>query len=88
MITNADGASYTLLAAEAGEPVPWTKPDDLPYDPNKPLPKLGGLFSDGYHVVFCDGSVRFVKHKFNEKIMRWLITYDDGQPARFEDLNR
>src|SRR5437868_1562092 len=27
-----DGTSNTVLVVEAGEPVPWTKPQDLPYD--------------------------------------------------------
>src|SRR5579884_1999159 len=29
-----DGSSNTLLVVEAGPPVPWTKPDDLLYDPD------------------------------------------------------
>src|SRR2546430_1113440 len=28
-----DGTSNTLLIVEAGEAVPWTKPDELPYNP-------------------------------------------------------
>src|SRR5262249_4311040 len=39
-----DGTSFTLLLAEGGEAVPWTKPQDLEYDAKKPLPKLGGIF--------------------------------------------
>src|SRR5262249_598312 len=39
-----DGTSNTILVAEAGEAIPWSKPGDLRYDPNGPLPKLGGLF--------------------------------------------
>src|SRR5439155_13938759 len=35
-----DGTSNTLMVAEAAEPVPWTKPDDLPFDPKKPPPAL------------------------------------------------
>ena len=37
-----DGTSNTIMVAEAGEAVPWTKPDDLPYDGLMALPKLGG----------------------------------------------
>src|SRR5262249_36319169 len=35
-----DGASNTILLAEAAEAVPWTKPGDLHYEPDLPLPKL------------------------------------------------
>jgi RNA polymerase sigma factor (sigma-70 family) len=74
-----DGLSNTLLVVEAGEAVPWTKPADLPYDPEKPLPKLGGLFPDGFHAALCDGSVHFLKKKdYDEKTMRAAITRNDG----------
>ena len=36
---------------EAAKAVPWTKPEDVPYDPKGPLPKLGGLFKDGAQIV-------------------------------------
>jgi hypothetical protein len=55
-----DGTANTFLVAEAGAAVPWTKPQDIPYDAGKPLPKLGGLFSDGFHVALADATVRFV----------------------------
>jgi hypothetical protein len=35
---------------EAGEPVPWTKPDELLYQKKKDLPALGGLF-DGVDIA-------------------------------------
>jgi Protein of unknown function (DUF1559) len=35
-----DGPGSTLLVVEGGDPVPWTKPEDLTYDPAGPLPKL------------------------------------------------
>src|SRR5579872_2102693 len=37
--------SGTILVVESFEAVPWTKPQDIEYDPNKPLPKLGGVFT-------------------------------------------
>ncbi len=69
-----DGASNTLAVVEAGEAVPWTKPDDLPYDPKGPLPKLGGAFREGFHAAFFDGSVRYIKNGVDEKTLRALIT--------------
>ena len=41
-----DGTANTILVVEAGEAVPWTKPADLAYDPDGPLPPPGGVFSD------------------------------------------
>ncbi len=61
MLHVTDGLSNTLAVAEAAEPVIWTKPEDLPFTPGKP-PKLGGgVFSDGFNVLICDGSVRYLK---------------------------
>jgi Protein of unknown function (DUF1559) len=40
------GDSKTILIVEAGKAVPWTKPEDLVYEPNQPLPPLGGIFGD------------------------------------------
>ena len=75
-----DGLSNTLLAAEANEPVIWTKPDDLPFSPGKP-PKLGGaVFGDGFHALFCDGSVRYLKNSaIDQKTLSNLIQANDGQ---------
>jgi prepilin-type processing-associated H-X9-DG protein len=83
-----DGTSLTLWVVEAGDAVPWTKPVDLPYDPKQPLPKLGGLFKEGYNILFVDGSVRFAPRDFDEKTLRLLITRADGQPIgpEFERL--
>lgn len=40
-----DGLENTLLVAEGGDAVPWSKPVDLAYDPKGPLPKLGGQYT-------------------------------------------
>jgi hypothetical protein len=52
-----DGLAYTILIVEGGKAVPWTKPEDLPYVADKPLPELGGLFPDVFHTAFADGKV-------------------------------
>jgi hypothetical protein len=74
-----DGTSNTLLVVEAAKAVPWTKPEDLPFDPDKPLPKLGGLFDDGFHALFADGYVQFIKKGIDEKTLRALITRNGGE---------
>jgi uncharacterized protein (TIGR03067 family) len=80
-----DGTSNTILIVEAGEAVPWSKPQDIPYDPKKDLPKLGGLFDDGFNMAVCDGSTRWVTRRFNRATFRLAITRADGQVV---DLNR
>jgi hypothetical protein len=74
-----DGTSNTILVAEAEKPVEWTKPDDLVYDSKKPLPKLGGLFREGFHIVLADGSTRFIGRKFDENTLRATITPAGGE---------
>jgi RNA polymerase sigma factor (sigma-70 family) len=83
-----DGTSNTALVVEAGEPVIWTKPDDLPYDENKPLPKLGGLFKGAFNMATADGAVRHVKANFDEKIMRLVITRADGMTIDWNGLDK
>jgi hypothetical protein len=74
-----DGTSNTLLAAEAAKAVPWTKPEDLPYDPDKALPKLGGLFEDGFHALYADGYVQFIKKNIKQETLCALITRNGGE---------
>ncbi len=83
-----DGTSNTIMVVEAGEPVPWTKPADLPYDPTKDLPKLGGMFPDYFNVAVCDGSVRSMSRRFNRAIFRLAITRSDGQVIDLNQLDR
>jgi hypothetical protein len=83
-----DGTSNTICAVEAGEAVPWTKPADIPYDPKKALPKLGGLFPDGFHIAVMDGTTRWVGRNLNEAMFRLAITRNDGQPVDLDKLSK
>jgi RNA polymerase sigma factor (sigma-70 family) len=74
-----DGTSNTFMVAEAGSPVPWTKPEDIAYDKDKPLPKLGRQFVDGFYVAFADGSVRFVGNGNDPEVFRRFITRSGGE---------
>jgi hypothetical protein len=73
-----DGTSNTIMIVEAPKGVPWSKPEDLPYDPKKPLPKLGGHFPGGFNVSLVDGSSRFLRATISETTLRNAITRDDG----------
>ena len=73
-----DGTAATLLIVQAAEPVVWTKPDDLPFDAKKPLPKLGA-FDLGIPVAMCDGSVHMLSPDAPDKTLRALITRNGGE---------
>ena len=71
-VSYADGVSNTVLVVEAFEPVPWTKPEDLLYAGDQPLPPLGGLYHNlgwrpfggevrykyGFQAAFADAHVQ------------------------------
>jgi hypothetical protein len=67
------GAAQTILAVEAADPVPWTKPEDLPYTPDGPLPKVGGLWGKGFHALFADCTVRWIPADEKETVLRTLV---------------
>jgi predicted Ser/Thr protein kinase len=74
-----DGTANTILVVEAADPVTWTKPDELPYDPNKPLPRLGGHHPGGIVVALADGSVRVLRADLSEQTLRAAITPAGGE---------
>jgi hypothetical protein len=86
-----DGTSNTILVVEAGEPVPWTKPEELEYHPDKPLPPLGGIFRNegwfaqlrglngGFNTALADGSVKWFPRSTREATLRAYITRNDGE---------
>jgi len=75
-----DGTSNTILVIEAGEPVPWTKPDDLVYDPDGPLPDLRSVFKGGFNVALADGSTRWINPKeMSETTLRAAITRNGNE---------
>lgn len=84
-LRDADGASNTLIMAEAAVAVPWTKPEDLEYRPDQPLPRFGGAFpgDDTFLGATADGTVRCIRRSMpdaarHERLLRQLITFSDG----------
>jgi hypothetical protein len=69
-----DGTSNTVLVVEAGKPVPWTKPEDLTYDPDGPLPDLPRIFRNGFRVGLADGSARWIGPTIGDATLRAAIT--------------
>lgn len=55
-----DGPANTILIAQAFQRVPWTKPQDLVYAPDRPLPRMGNRqgWVSSLTVAFGDGQQR------------------------------
>ena len=79
-----DGTSNTIMVVEAAEPTIWTRPDDLPYNPNGPLPKLG-ISPEGFNALMADGSVRFIRSTTREDVLRPYLTGNNGLPRQPHD---
>jgi len=73
-------ARPTLMVVEAAHPVPWTKPEDVPYDKGGPLPRLGGQFDDGFYAAFADGSVRLIGRDIAPESIRASVTGWTAKP--------
>jgi hypothetical protein len=73
-----DGTSNTILIVTARDPVEWTRPIDLPYDPAGPLPALDMRFSTGPQVAMADGSTRSLSPGISDATLRNAITRNDG----------
>ena len=77
-----DGTTRTILVIETKRPIPWTKPEDVPYDSRQPLPDLGGLYAGGFNAVMADGTPRFIEYPaLDELEFRDLFTKDQTQRA-------
>jgi prepilin-type processing-associated H-X9-DG protein len=74
-----DGTSNTFMVVETNQPVPWTKPEDLSFADGQPTPDFGSRHQGGFHAVFADGSVRFIRFTIESAILRGLVTRDGGE---------
>ncbi|HMC65629.1 MAG TPA: DUF1559 domain-containing protein [Gemmataceae bacterium] len=53
---------------------------------DKPLPRLGGVFNNGFHAMVADGSMHFVKQKDEKTLKKW-ITRAGGEVVYGSDLD-
>lgn len=73
-----DGLSNTLLVAESGKPVIWSRPDDLDFN-GKGVPALGGLFDGKFHAAMGSGEVERFRKGIEADTLRRLIDPADGK---------
>jgi RNA polymerase sigma factor (sigma-70 family) len=81
-----DGTSRTLAVVEARSSVPWTKPQDLPYAADRPLPALGGIFDGVFNAVLFDGSTKIFRKDTDPSLLRAAITRNGGEALDIDKL--
>jgi beta-lactamase regulating signal transducer with metallopeptidase domain len=81
-----DGTSNTLMVVEAKRNIPWTKPDDISFDPEKPLPELGGFEKGHFATALADGSARRFETEKVKDQLKWLIIRNDGHVIDLQKL--
>jgi hypothetical protein len=81
----SDGTSNTIEIVEAAQAVPWTKPDELAFDPNGSLPQLGVPGRKFVNIAVADGSVRAHDLKnLNPVTLKAAITANGGEVLPLE----
>ncbi len=80
-----DGASNTIMCVTAARAVPWTKPEELEFDPKKDMGALITLVGGRAQVAMCDGSVRTLKKVPPKATINALIT-KDGEETIGDDF--
>lgn len=81
-----DGTSNTVMVATAAAPAPWTKPDDMAFDPNADMTRVVGFFPDVCHAAFADGSVRALRRTIDRKVLTSVITRAGGEVFSADDF--
>ena len=81
-----DGCSNTILLMElSNHRVPWMSPNDMRYEEFLKLlrtskKELLTSHADGCQVLFCDGSVRYIRSDVSDKALLSGLTIGDGGP--------
>jgi hypothetical protein len=78
--TIPDGTSNTILAVEAADAVPWSKPEELTVTPGRLVDKLGRPGNNYFIVGMADGSVRGISKTVSDQTLRNAINPKDGVP--------
>jgi hypothetical protein len=76
-----DGTSKTLMIVEAKRDIPWTKAADIPFDPDKPVPEIGGFVKGHFTAACADGACCvFPFDGFKDNQLKWAMMRNDGHP--------
>lgn len=69
----ANGGAGTILIVEAAQAVPWTKPEDIPFNPNEPISPLLSKHFRGANAVMANGSIRFFPRETPDSTLETAI---------------
>jgi len=74
-----DGSSNTLMIVQGEKAVPWTKPDDVTFDPKANNSPRLYRHPYGYVVLLCDGSVRILPPTISAERLKAIVTRSGGE---------
>jgi hypothetical protein len=76
-----DGTSNTILVVQAGDNVkiPWTRPEDVPFEPENPIAALGDIPDAGFLALYGDLRVRLISKKVTPAKLAAAITRAGGE---------
>lgn len=76
-----DGTSNTIFCVVAGadKAVPWTKPEDLPFQAADPASAMGQIPGDYFFCAMFDGAIRSVQMDTDPQFLAGLITHSGGE---------
>jgi len=78
-VQSGDDPHRTVLLAESTAEIPWTSPEDPIFEPGKPAPALGGIFSRGFQVAMVDGSVHPIPATVSDEEWSALLTRNGNE---------
>jgi len=73
-ITDGTSRTIAVLEVEDTQAVPWTQPEDWPFDPSQPRVGFRGQYPGGLTCSLADGSAHFFKLDIKEDTLKALFT--------------
>jgi thiol-disulfide isomerase/thioredoxin len=61
----------TVMIVETQWTIPWTKPEDISYDDERPVSNLGGIHEHGFNALMSTGKPQFFAVEFPPKNEGW-----------------
>jgi prepilin-type processing-associated H-X9-DG protein len=76
-----DGLSNTLMVVESTQRVPWTQPEDIPFNftSHAPIAGVGSHHPGVFNALMADGSVHVIKNRTNPATLHARITRNNGE---------
>jgi prepilin-type processing-associated H-X9-DG protein len=71
-----------VVVVEAGDPTPWTKPDDLSVESGKPYPAFGGPQRVRFNALFADGHVQVFPPDLDRETMRAMVNWQNTKEIK------